>query len=224
MRFTYRRLCVPALILYLSRRTLGRGLLSLCRGYTSESWSSPFYVSSGNRPSSPHIHLEDQQKWISLINKEFKVACWQISVNTASDRCHIWFYLVIFTYGRSIFNQMNTFNPSQLSAAKIFFWGGIFQYLCEPKSPLKYLNSWCLRCLTSRGWYCRVCAGVCAPNPLKINHPSYIFTGLHSFFIKREQILHFIKIKKKKARKKWDGHINPAAILFGSIQFNSAAN
>lgn len=71
MRSTYRRLYVPGRILYLSRRTLGRGLLSLCRGCTSESWSSPFYVSSGSRPSSPRIHLEE--KWISLINKELKV-------------------------------------------------------------------------------------------------------------------------------------------------------
>lgn len=68
VRFTYRRLCVPGPILYLSRRTLGRGLLSLCRGYTSESWSSPFYVSSGSRPSSPHIHLEDEQKGICFIH------------------------------------------------------------------------------------------------------------------------------------------------------------
>lgn len=102
VRSTYRRLCVPGLILYLSRRTLGRGLLSLCRGYTSESWSSPFYVSSGSRPSSPHIHLEDQQTRISLMNKEFKVVAWQISVNAALDRCHIWFYLIIFLHS-SIF-------------------------------------------------------------------------------------------------------------------------
>lgn len=80
VKSTYRKLCALGLILYLSRRTLGRGLLSLCRGYTSESWSSPFYVSSGSRPSWPHIHLGDQQKWISFINKEFEVAGWQISL------------------------------------------------------------------------------------------------------------------------------------------------
>lgn len=67
---TYQKLCVPGPILYLSRRTLERGLLSLCRGYTSESWSSPFYVSSGNRPSSPRIHLEginrNELAWLTM--------------------------------------------------------------------------------------------------------------------------------------------------------------
>lgn len=92
VRFTYQRLCVPGLTLYLSRRTLGRGLLSLCRGYTSESWSSPFFVSSGSRLSSPHIHLEHQEKWGGLINTTgFNFAAWKIFT---ADRCHVWFYLI----------------------------------------------------------------------------------------------------------------------------------
>lgn len=120
VRSTYQRLCVLGPTLYLSRRTLGRGLLSLCRGYTSESWSSPFYVSSGSRLSSPHIHLEDQEKWFSLINKALKVAGWQISVQTdvTFDLLFILFYILATP---SILTQMDTCDQLQFPAAKIFF-------------------------------------------------------------------------------------------------------
>lgn len=59
---TYQRQFWRARIPYLSRKTLEKGLQSWCRGCTSESWSSPFFVSSGSRPSLPHIHLKEQRK------------------------------------------------------------------------------------------------------------------------------------------------------------------
>lgn len=63
---THQRQFWQAQILYLSRRTLGRGLLSWCRGCTSESWSSPFSVSSESRQSSPRIHLKESDKQEAL--------------------------------------------------------------------------------------------------------------------------------------------------------------
>lgn len=59
---THQRQFWQAQIPYLSRRTLGKGLLSWCMGCTSESWSSPFSVLSGNRQSSPRIHLKGAGK------------------------------------------------------------------------------------------------------------------------------------------------------------------
>lgn len=64
---THRRQFWQAQIPYLSRRTLGKGLLSWCTGCTSESWSSPFSVLSGNRQSSPHIHLKREADLTSKI-------------------------------------------------------------------------------------------------------------------------------------------------------------
>lgn len=67
---THRRQFWQAQIPYLSRRTLGKGLLSWCMGCMSESWSSPFSVSSGNRQSSPHIHLKESRKQTAVLTSQ----------------------------------------------------------------------------------------------------------------------------------------------------------
>lgn len=82
---TYQRRCEQELILYLSRRTLGTGLQSLCKEYTFESRSSRFCVLSGSRLSSPHIHLEDTT-WVTRMGKDFK----RWGSKSAKKRPHLW--------------------------------------------------------------------------------------------------------------------------------------
>lgn len=89
VNITYQRRCALGPILYLSRRTLGRGLPSLCRGYRSESWSSPFYVSGGSRQSSPHIHLEDENEKKTVYLEE---------PDRSEDRWHCWFNATVHLY------------------------------------------------------------------------------------------------------------------------------